>query len=161
LVARAQELFQQDYDKILVRTDRLFVILMILQWAAAIAAAIVLSPLTWIGEQSEVHLHVLLAIVLGGTITLLPLLFVWLRPGQVLTRHIIAISQMLMGALLIHLTGGRIETHFHVFGSLAFLAVYRDWRVLITASVVVAVDHFLRGAFWPQSVFGTPTAAWW
>ena len=35
----------------------------------------------------------------------------------------IAAAQMLIGALLIHLTGGRIETHFHVFGSLAFLAV--------------------------------------
>ena len=59
-----------------------------------------------------------------------------------------------MGALLIHLTGGRIETHFHIFGSLAFLAFYRDWRVLVTATLVVAVDHFLRGIFWPRSVFG-------
>ena len=40
---------------------------------------------------------------------------------------------MLTSALLIHLTGGRIETHFHVFGSLAFLAFYRDWRVLVPA----------------------------
>ena len=46
------------------------------------------------------------------------------------TRYTIATAQMLMSALLIHLTGGRIETHFHVFGSLAFLAFYRDWRVL-------------------------------
>jgi len=37
-----------------------------------------------------------------------------------------------MSALLIHLSGGRIETHFHVFGSLAFLAFYLDWPVLIT-----------------------------
>ncbi len=43
---------------------------------------------------------------------------------------------MLMGGLLIHLTGGRIETHFHVFGSLAFLAFYRDWRVLVPATIV-------------------------
>ena len=59
--------------------------------------------------------------------------------------------------MLIHLTGGRIETHFHIFGSLAFLAFYRDWRILVTATVVVAADHFLRGTFWPQSVFGTIT----
>ena len=43
-----------------------------------------------------------------------------------MTRHVIAISQMLTSALLIHLSGGRIETHFHVFGSLAFLAFYLD-----------------------------------
>src|SRR5437879_9062121 len=63
-------------------------------------------------------------------------------------------AQMLTSALLIHLTGGRIETHFHVFGSLAFLAFYRDWRVLVSATVVVAADHFLRGTFLPWSVFG-------
>ena len=70
------------------------------------------------------------------------------------TRHSIAAAQMLMGALLIHLSGGRIETHFHIFGSLAFLAFYRDWTVLVSASIIVAADHLLRGIFWPQSVYG-------
>ncbi len=67
---------------------------------------------------------------------------------------------MLTSAMLIHLSGGRIETHFHVFGSLAFLAFYRDWRVLITATVVVAADHFFRGLYWPQSAFGVLSAGW-
>ncbi len=66
-----------------------------------------------------------------------------------------------MGALLIHLTGGRIETHFHVFGSLAFLSFYRDWRVLVPATIVVAADHFLRGLLWPQSVYGILAASQW
>jgi signal transduction histidine kinase len=68
---------------------------------------------------------------------------------------------MLMGALLIHLTGGRLETHFHVFGSLAFLAFYRDWKVLIPATIVVALDHMVRGVFWPQSVYGVLVASQW
>src|SRR5258705_279957 len=68
---------------------------------------------------------------------------------------------MLTSGLLIHLTGGRIETHFHVFGSLAFLAFYRDWKVLVSATVVVAADHFLRGVFWPQSVFGILASSPW
>src|SRR5204862_6742064 len=84
-----------------------------------------------------------------------------LRPGERSTRHVIAVAQMLMAALLIHLTGGRIETHFHVFGSLAFLAFYRDWRVLIPATIVVAADHLLRGIFWPQSVYGVLVASQW
>ena len=78
-----------------------------------------------------------------------------------ITRHAIAAGQMMMSALLIHLTGGRIETHFHVFGSLAFLAFYRDWRVLITATVVVATDHIVRGLVWPESVYGTAVGATW
>jgi len=46
----------------------------------------------------------------------------WLRPGEALTRHVVATGQVLTSALLIHLTGGRIETHFHVFGSLGFFS---------------------------------------
>ncbi|HYE02453.1 MAG TPA: response regulator, partial [Phycisphaerales bacterium] len=55
----------------------------------------------------------------------------------------------------------RIETHFHVFGSLAFLAFYRDWRVPVSATVVVALDHMLRGYLWPQSVYGVAGGAEW
>src|SRR5262249_13358246 len=43
----------------------------------------------------------------------------------------------------------------------AFLAFYRDWRVLLSATVVVAADHFLRGLYWPQSVFGVLVASQW
>jgi PAS domain S-box-containing protein len=68
---------------------------------------------------------------------------------------------MLMSALLISLTGGRIETHFHVFGSLVILSFYRDWRVLIPATIVVALDHFLRGIYWPYSVYGVLAASPW
>src|SRR5205823_6026339 len=94
-------------------------------------------------------------------ITILPVFMALKQAGKPMTRHTIAVGQMLMSALLIHLTGGRIETHFHVFGSLAILAFYRDWRVLISASVVVSVDHLLRGKLWPQSVYGVLSAPVW
>jgi signal transduction histidine kinase/ActR/RegA family two-component response regulator len=68
---------------------------------------------------------------------------------------------MLMSALLIGLTGGRIETHFHVFGSLVILSFYHDWRVLIPATLVVALDHFLRGVYWPYTVYGVLSASPW
>src|SRR5207237_688549 len=116
---------------------------------------------TWAGTTSTIHLHVWAALVLGAAISSLPIFLAFTRPCHTSTRHIIAIAQMLTSALLIHVTGGRIETHFHVFGSLAFLAFYRDWRVLITASAVVAADHFLRGLFWPQSVYGVLAASEW
>ncbi len=83
------------------------------------------------------------------------------RPGEAITRYVIAAAQMMHSALLIHLSGGRLETHFHVFGSLAFLSFYRDWRVLVPATVVVAMDHAVRGIFWPESVFGVATASNW
>jgi PAS domain S-box-containing protein len=161
LTQRAAELFAASQQTIHRRTDRLFAGLMALQWVGGIAFALWVSPLAWSGTTSRTHIHVWAAVVLGGLISLFPALLGWLRPGQRSTRYTIATAQMLMGALLIHLTGGRIETHFHVFGSLAFLAFYRDWGVLIPATIVVAVDHMLRGIFWPQSVYGVLVASHW
>jgi hypothetical protein len=158
---RADSLFEERRTSIYRRTDRLFAILMLLQWLAAIAAALWISPRTWAGQYSQIHLHVWSAVFLGGTITLFPVALAWWRCGESSTRYVIAAGQMLMSGLLIHLTGGRIETHFHVFGSLAILAMYRDWRVFVPATLVVATDHFLRGVYWPQSVFGVLTASHW
>jgi len=158
---RAVELFAQYQLTIHRSTDRLFAGLMGFQWIAGIIFAIWVSPLAWFGTESRTHVHVWAAIFLGGAICLFPALLGLLRPGERSTRYTIGVAQMLLGALLIHLTGGRIETHFHVFGSLAFLAFYRDWRVLIPATIVVAADHFLRGIFWPQSVYGVLVASQW
>jgi diguanylate cyclase (GGDEF)-like protein len=158
---QANKLFQEHADHIHRRTDRMFAYLMLIQWVAGIVAAWLISPLAWSGTNSSIHPHVWTAVILGGAIAILPIWMSIAYPGKSVTRHVIAFSQMLFSALLIHLTGGRIETHFHVFGSLAFLAFYRDWRVLVTASVVVAVDHFLRGLYIPQSVFGVLSASPW
>ncbi len=158
---RTAVLFAEAQDNIHRRADRLFARLMVAQWLAGIAAALCISPKTWIGAASQTHGHVWAAIFLGGAIAGYPVFLAWKHPGRLLTRHVIAVAQMLTSALLIHLMGGRIETHFHVFGSLAFLAFYRDWRVLLTATVVVALDHMARGLFWPQSVFGVLTASPW
>jgi signal transduction histidine kinase/DNA-binding response OmpR family regulator len=158
---RANELCQSARERLWVRTDRLFAGLLLFQWLAAIAAAQFVSPRTWSGALAETHLHVYAAIGLGGLLAIVPLLLVWHRPGQTLTRHAIAFAQVSFSSLLIHLTGGRIETHFHVFGSLAFLAFYRHWPVLVTATTLVAFDHLVRGLYWPQSVFGVLTASNW
>lgn len=158
---RIAEIFDEHQQDICRRTDHMFAVLMALQWVAGIAAAYWLSPLAWAGATSRIHLHIWEALLLGGAISSLPILLAVIQPGRPSTRYTIAVGQMLTGALLIHLTGGRIETHFHVFGSLAFLSFYRDWRVLVPATIVVAADHFFRGIFWPQSVYGVLSGTDW
>jgi signal transduction histidine kinase len=158
---KAAALFAEHRLTIYKRTDRIFMGLMLFQWAAGIVAALVISPRTWAGPVSQTHLHVWMAVFLGGVITAFPIALILLKPGATVTRHVVAIGQVCMSALLIHLTGGRIETHFHIFGSLAILAFYRDWRVLITATVIVAADHYVRGVFAPQSVYGVAIADSW
>jgi diguanylate cyclase (GGDEF)-like protein len=158
---RAQELFEEQKQRIYRHTDRMFAGLMLFQWLGGLVAAVLISPRAWSGPYSHVHPHVLTAVLLGGLITGFPVYLALTRTGETFTRHVIGVGQVLMSALLIHLTGGRIETHFHIFGSLAFLAFYRDWRVIVTASAVVALDHLLRGALWPQSVYGTLSVENW
>ncbi|HEX8397125.1 MAG TPA: EAL domain-containing protein [Pyrinomonadaceae bacterium] len=161
LSLQADRIYHEYQEQSCKQTDRMFAALMFLQWIGGILAATLISPYTWIGQTSQIHLHVWSAVFLGGAISIFPILLVLARPGKVETRYTIAVAQMLMSSLLIHLMGGRIETHFHVFGSLAFLSFYRDWRVLVPATVVVAADHYLRGAFYPQSVFGVLTPDSW
>lgn len=158
---RANDLFLAQHHRILARTDRMFAWLMLSQWVAGIVLAVTVSPRAWEGIANHIHPHVWAAVLLGGAIASVPVLLAFTMPGEVLTRHTIAVGQMLASALLIHLTGGRIETHFHVFGSLAFLAFYRDWRILVTATIVVAADHFVRGLYWPASVFGVISSSPW
>jgi len=159
--ARAKELRDAQFYERRGKVDRMFAVLLAVQYVAGILGALAVSPYAWEGKERVLHMHVWVAILAGAGIALLPILLAIFRPGATMTRHVIAASQMLSSALLIHLTGGRIETHFHVFGSLAFLAFYLDWKVIMTATVVVAADHFARGIFWPESVYGIANPEWW
>jgi PAS domain S-box-containing protein len=161
LRVRAEELFQEQWKKVILKTDQLFARLMLFQWVAALAIALIVSPRTWSGQASQVNVHIWAAIFIGGAITLFPVWMTRASPGSFATRNVIGVAQMLMSALLIDLTGGRVETHFHVFGSLVILSFYRDWRVLIPATLVVYVDHILRGIYSPYSVYGVLSASPW
>jgi len=161
LVARAAGLFRERREHGLRRMDRMFLFLMLGQWVFAILIAVFFSPYAWAGKTKAIHLHVYVAVFIGGAITALPVALALLRPGWAGTRHVIAATQMLWSALLIHLSGGRVETHFHVFGSLAFLSFYYDWTVLLTATVVVTADHLARQILWPESVYGIVNPEWW
>jgi hypothetical protein len=161
IVQKTESTYADFVPRWVLRAERMFLWLMVAQWLFGIFVAVVISPYAWEGKTRVVSNHVWAAVVLGGLLSALPIALIILKPGWVGTRHVVAFSQVMWSALLIHLTGGRIETHFHVFGSLAVLAVYRDWKVLVTSTVTVAADHFLRGLFIPESVYGVADASIW
>ena len=161
IINRASELFNKLQKRIFKQIDHVFAVLMMFQWVLGVVIAYFISPKVWTEAHGQNHIHVWASMFLGSLIIIFPLLLILILPGKKITRHVIAISQMLTSALLIHLTGGRTETHFHVFGSLAQLAFYRDWTVLISASIVIALDQLIRGMYWPQSVYGILTYEPW
>lgn len=159
--SRKSRLMAEELMGTRTQTDRIFVALMLLQWVCGIILALVVSPYSWEGSTRSVHFHVSVAVILGGLISSLPVALALFAPGTCLTRLVLAVGQMLWSGLLIHLTGGRIETHFHVFGSLALLAFYLDWKVLTLASAVTALDHVVRGMIFPESIYGLTDPEWW
>src|SRR5436190_1759011 len=158
---RAEELFQQHRRRIFRDTDKLFARLMLFQWVACIVIALVVSPRTWDGEASQIHIHVWSALLIGGVISLFPVWMTRVWPWSVAPPNVIAVAQMLMSALLIALTGGRIETHFHVFGALVVLSLYGARPVLVPLSSVCLLANFLRGVYLPYSVYGVLSASPW
>src|ERR1700691_6199725 len=95
ILARTDELFKEQQQNIVRHTDVIIARLMICQWFFGVALALWISPRTWLGTESQIHLHVWAAIFLGGVVTSVPVLLGLTRPGTVLTRHTIAIGQML------------------------------------------------------------------
>ena len=159
----SQDRFNQNLNTVFTRMNRLFAYLLPAQWAVAVALAFFYAPRTWIGTTSSPHVHTIAALVLGALIAVPSAIIAYSRASNPATRFVVAIAQSLMGALLIHTGGGHVEMHFLVFISLAILAAYRDWKVLIAASAVTAVDHLVRGVAFPYSIFGAadPTKLRW
>ncbi|MGK0501472.1 chemotaxis protein [Alteromonas sp. KS69] len=93
------------------------------------------------------------AVVLGIPIAALPLYFSFQQPQSVISRRAVAIGIQLLTALHIHQTFGLIEMHFEIFVTLAFLSYFRDWKVIATATAVVAVHHI---SFYILATQGAP-----
>ncbi|MES2663357.1 MAG: methyl-accepting chemotaxis protein [Pseudomonadota bacterium] len=63
--------------------------------------------------------------------------------GSFINRSLIAVSFMLMSAIMIMQQFGSFEMHFHIFCALAFLIIWRDWRIVSIAAGVIAVHHLV------------------
>ena len=93
-VERGRDLFERQLRAGYERADRLFLVLLLIQWAAAVVTALLISPTAWAGATERVHIHVWAALLLGGAIATLPVILAWARPGSNATRHVIAVAQI-------------------------------------------------------------------
>ncbi len=151
---RANELIQVQLDEVHRHTDDFFAKLLLVQFVLTAVAACWLTPMSPHGLAAiELSLS-WPAVILGSVLAAVPMWLATSQPGRFSTRFFVALSQALWSGLLLTLLPGRLEAHFHIFGSLALLAFYRDWRVLVTAVVVATIDRGLRTAFWPESMYG-------
>jgi signal transduction histidine kinase/CheY-like chemotaxis protein len=158
---RAKALFEQDQVARFRGTDRLMAALLFVQWVCSICYELIWNRTTWSGSVASPSPHLIETVIGGGLVTIFPIYLCLSHAGTSWSRYSAVVSQILWSAILIHISGGRIEAHFHIFVSLALLSNYRDWKVLPIATAIVVVHHAVLGIYFPQSVFGSANPDRW
>lgn len=143
-------------ERVCARTHRLFVCFLLGQWAVCLALALGVPVL-----PRHDGLSVGMALGIGALLTLPTLLLIRWMPYAFATRLAVALAQMGFGVVAFHVAGGQVEAHFHIFGSLAFLSLYRDWRILAIAAACVLGHHLLISYWWPDLIAIHPDVTMW
>ena len=81
------------------------------------------------------------------------------RPSRGFRSTAAALGLLSASAIIVHLSGGVIEAHFHFFVMLGVLSMYQDWLPFLVAIGFVVVHHGVFGVLDPKSVYNH-SAAW-
>ncbi len=84
-----------------------------------------------------------LGLIGGGLLSLCTLLSYKLFKGTQSYRYIVAIVLLTFSIIMIQQSLGRIEMHFHIFGVLSFLIIYRDYKVVSLGAVFILIHHLI------------------
>jgi len=80
------------------------------------------------------------------------------RRHRALSMVIAAVGLLTCSAVLVHLTHGLIEMHFHFFVMVGVITLYQDWQPFLLALGYVVVQHGVAGVVAPESVYNHPEA---
>jgi len=109
--------------------------------------------------KNNLYWHALISTVLLASIYSISYFF---AKGTFLHRVLSGIILMTLSSVLINLTLGQTEQHFHILIFLPTLIAYRDWRVLIPAALWTASHHLIfnycqleniTSEYWPLVIF--------
>ncbi len=102
--------------------------------------------------------HVLLGLIGGGVLGGLFILAMSQCLSDRLRAAVATVGLMLASSLLVHLSGGVIELHFHFFVMMAVIMLYQDWLPFVLALISVVADHGIIGMLAPTMVYNHPAA---
>ena len=68
------------------------------------------------------------------------------------------VGLILASSLVVHQSGGFIESHFHFFVMMAVIVLYQDWMPFLLALISVVVDHGIIGTLAPMMVYNHSSA---
>ncbi len=142
------------------RNRRAFLLGLVWFHAAAIALIGPLFGYRWVWSAAAFFANgtVLHTVGEGLIVAAFAALASWNGTSRTFQATAIALGLMSSSAILVHLSGGYIELHFHFFVMLAFLALLQDWVPYLIAIAYVALHHGVVGVLWPDEVFNHPAA---
>jgi signal transduction histidine kinase len=79
-------------------------------------------------------------------------------PGRMWRAGMGTLGLVACSALLVHLSGGLIEAHFHFFIVVILVTLYQSWVPFLLALLFVVVHHGTVGVIDPGSVYNHPAA---
>ena len=79
-------------------------------------------------------------------------------PSRDVRASLATLGLVSSSAILVHLTGGLIEMHFHFFVMVAVVALYQSWYPFLLAIGFVLLHHGAIGALDSSSVYNHPEA---
>jgi diguanylate cyclase (GGDEF)-like protein len=83
----------------------------------------------------------------------------WMATGRrAVASAVTALGLVVASAVLVHLSGGMIEMHFHFFVMVGILTLYQDWLPFLMAIGFVVAHHGLLGTLAPSTVYNHPAA---
>ena len=86
----------------------------------------------------------------------------WVTTGPGRRRQVssavTAVGLVVSSAVLVHLSEGVIEMHFHFFVMVGILTLYQDWVPFLLAIGFVVIHHGVVGTLAPSEVYNHPAA---
>ena len=82
----------------------------------------------------------------------------WSRAQRRESTIFASVGLMTASAVLVHLSGGMIEAHFHFFVMVGVIVLYQDWRPFLVAIAFVVVHHGVIGVLSPEDVYNHRSA---
>ncbi|OQW33136.1 MAG: hypothetical protein A4E19_07295 [Nitrospira sp. SG-bin1] len=107
--------------------------------------------------------HVSLGLIGGSILVGSAILAMSGRLANRLRAALATAGLIFASALLVHLSNGFIEAHFHFFVMMAVIVLYQDWLPFLLALISVVVDHGVIGTLAPTMVYnhsGTQHHPW-
>ncbi|MEA2639665.1 MAG: hypothetical protein QOF51_1059 [Chloroflexota bacterium] len=114
---------------------------------------VVIFAASWYGQRDLVH-----ATAEGSIVAALAALASLTTRSHRFRASMASLGLVTASGVLVHVSGGMIEFHFHFFVAVIVISLYQDWVPFLLAITFVVLHHGVIGILDPTGVYNHPDA---